>query len=98
MVAYFNGRGQGYNGAKEFTEKDLVDLTIPKNLKDGKGQELIENMVAWLRGRGKQYYAIIAALLRIGADLDGKEGVYWKPPGLNDGYSEVPEEYRSELC
>jgi len=53
-----------------------VDLTIPKHLKEGKGQELITNMVSYLRGRGKEYYAIIPALLRIGADLDAEQGVY----------------------
>ena len=47
MVAYFNGRGEGYNGAKEFTEKDLEELKIPKGIKEGKGQELIDNMTAY---------------------------------------------------
>jgi len=96
MIAHFNGRGQGYNGAKEFTERDLVDLTIPDGLKEGKGQDLIDNMIAWLRGRGKQFYAIIPALRRIGADLDANEGIYWKPPTLNDDYSDVDPTYRAE--
>ena len=96
MVAYFNGRGEGYNGAKEFTTKDLVELTIPVGLKEGKGQELIDNMIAYLRGRGKEYYAIIPALIRIGKDLDAAQGIYWQPPTLADDYAGVDQEYREE--
>ena len=98
MVAYFNGRGQGYNGAKEFTEKDLEELTIPKGLKDGKGQDLIDNMIAWLRGRGKEFYAIIPTLLRVSKDLDAVQGIYWQPPSLQDNYASVEQEYRDEYA
>jgi hypothetical protein len=68
----------------------LLDLNIPKDIHTGKGQQLIESMKAYLRGRAGEYYAIIPYLNRISDDFNAAEGTYWKPPARrNKGYDAV---------
>ena len=74
--------------------RQLVALDVPKDLAEGKGQLLIENVTAFLRGRATDYFAIIPYLRRIFNDFDAKEGCYFKPPSFEDEYSEVCDELR----
>jgi hypothetical protein len=70
---------------------NLIELKIPKDIHTGKGQMLIDNMKAYLRGRASEYYAIIPYLQRISDDFDNKQGTYWKPPTKANGYNGVPD-------
>ncbi len=65
---------------------DLVDLEIPKDLQSGKGQQLIENMRAYLKGRADQYYAILPYLHRVMDDFDPATGTFWEPPARRGGF------------
>jgi hypothetical protein len=68
----------------------LLDLNIPKDVHTGKGQQVIESMNAYLRGRAGEYYAIIPYLNRISEDFNAAEGIYWQPPARrNKGYDKV---------
>ena len=95
MITWIDGNRESVNG-KEWYSKGLTELKIPKNLKQGKGQELIAIMEAYLRGRAKQYGYIIPELLRIGRDLDAQAGTYYKPPTIQDGYSQINDAYREQ--
>ena len=72
-----------FNPSKSKTT--LIDLSIPKDVHTGKGQQVIDNMKAYLRGRAAEYYAIIPYLLRISDDYNAVEGTYWEPPHRRDG-------------
>ena len=68
----------------------LLDLTIPKDVHTGKGQQVIDNMKAYLRGRAAEYYAIIPYLLRISDEFNAAQGTYWEPPPKRQGeYNQV---------
>ena len=67
------------------SKTNLLDLTIPKDVHTGKGQQVIDNMKAYLRGRAAEYYAIIPYLLRISDDFNAAEGTYWEPPSRRHG-------------
>ena len=70
--------------------KDLSDLEIPKNLKDEKrGREFTEILERFLQGREDVYGTITPALRRISRDLDPINGLYWKPPSLDDDYNDI---------
>ena len=58
---------------------NLIDLKIPKDIHAGKGQMLMDNVKAYLRGRATEYYAIIPFLHRISDNFDSKQGIYWLP-------------------
>ena len=72
---------------------NLIDLKIPKDIHSGKGQMLMDNLKAYLRGRATEYYAIIPFLLRISDDFDSKQGIYWLPTA-----EDVPEIMRDAYC
>jgi len=77
-----------FNQGKSKT--NLIDLNIPKDVHTGKGQQVIDNMEAYLRGRGAEYYAIIPYLHRISNDFNTAEGTYWVPPARrHKGYDAV---------
>ena len=67
------------------SKTNLIPLTIPKDVHTGKGQQVIDNMKAYLRGRAAEYYAIIPYLMRISDDYNAAEGTYWEPPARRQG-------------
>ena len=72
------------------SKTNLIDLSIPKDIHTGKGQLLIDNMKAYLRGRAGDYYAIIPYLTRISDDFNTTEGTFWEPPTRRlGGYNRV---------
>ena len=75
--------------------KDLIDLEIPKRLKeDYQGLEFSINFEAYLRGREDAYGTNMPEIHRITRDIDPSTGLFWIPPSLTDGYSVVPASYR----
>ena len=84
------------NSLRHKKKGDLVALDIPKDLQSGKGQILIENMKAYLRGRADEYYAILPYLHRIMDDFDPDTGTFWEPPARRSGgYNQIPAATRS---
>ena len=95
VIDHMNGHDGKFGTARKDDATDLKDLQIPRNLRDGHGQELIDSINAYTRGRGKKYHAIIPMLRRIGSDVDAVKGIYFKPPTLgDDGYADVDEIFR----
>ena len=45
--------------------KELITLTIPENMEDGKGKELMNNIEGYINGRAEQFYALMPYLLRM---------------------------------
>ena len=80
IIRYFDNT---INAGKSKT--NLIPLTIPKDVHTGKGQQVIDNMKAYLRGRAAEYYAIIPYLMRISDDYNAEEGTYWEPPARRQG-------------
>ena len=52
------------------SDKAVKELTIPTQLEKGKGQDLIDNMYAYLKDRADEYYVILPYLTRISEDYD----------------------------
>ena len=77
------------------TKKSTIELKIPTNIQHGKGQELIDNVEAYLRNRAGEYYAILPHLHRTVHDFDHETGTYYKPPDKNDYYITIDESYRA---
>lgn len=72
------------------TDKRLTsDLIIPNHLDHGRGQELADNMYAYLKNRADEYYVILPYLYRISEDYDATIGSFYKPPDKHDGYQGV---------
>jgi hypothetical protein len=74
------------------TKRDTNDLVIPRDLEKGRGQDLIDNLFAYLRNRASEYYVILPYLYRIGSDYDPTIGSYYKPPSFGDQYEGVNSE------
>lgn len=83
---------QHFDGTIEVKGKStsLMNLVIPKDVHLGKGQEVIDNMKAYLRGRASEYFAILPYLHRISDDFDPEQGTFWAPPARRDGgYNQI---------
>lgn len=70
------------------------DLIIPAELEKGKGLELVINVDAHMEGKTAQFWAIRAAIRRASTDYNPVTGLYWKPPTLTTGYTDVPQAFR----
>ena len=96
LIDHMNGQCGNYGTAAKSSGDDLKELEIPKNLRDGTGEALIDAVMVYLRGRAKKYYAIIPMIRRIAGDLDASTGTYFQPPTMSDnGYASIDEVFRS---
>ena len=75
--------------------KELITLTIPENMEDGKGKELMNNLEGYINGRAEQFYALMPYLLRMLEDYDHTTGACFKPPCIQEKLTDIPEEIRS---
>jgi len=75
--------------------KELISLTIPENIEEGKGKEFMENFLSFINGRAEQFYATLPYLLLVLEDYDHATGACFKPPCIEDKIGELPEEIRS---
>ena len=82
ILSHFN---ESINSTTEITDKELK---IPTQLEKGKGQELIDNMYAYLKNRASEYYVILPYLTRISEDYDPATGSYYKPPDRANNYND----------
>ena len=57
LIDHMNGQCGNYGSAAKADGCDLKDLEVPKNLRDGTGEALIDTVMVYLRGRAKKYYA-----------------------------------------
>ena len=71
------------------SDKAVKELTIPTQLEKGKGQDLIDNMYAYLKNRADEYYVILPYLTRISEDYDPATGSFYKPPNKLNNYNGV---------
>ena len=96
LIDHMNGQCGNFGSAAKSDGSDLKGLDIPKNLRDGTGEALIDAVMVYLRGRAKKYYAIIPMLRRIAGDLDASTGTYFQPPTMSDnGYASIDKIFRS---
>ena len=87
---------ESIRGRASDAKKQLSNLVIPKQLDHGKGQELIDNLHVYLRGRASEYYAILPYLYRISADYDTDTGIFYQPPSKQSAYEDVDEAIRQQ--
>jgi hypothetical protein len=77
------------------SNKELINLTIPENIEQGKGKELMANFENYINGRADQYYALMPYLMRELEDYDHSTGACFKPPCTEEKTDEIPVEIRS---
>ena len=84
----------GTNTTQSNSKKTLIELSIPTDLQQGKGQKRMDNMNAFLRGRANEYYAVLPYLYRSGADVDYDTGTCYQPPVKRTSYIGVDDSYK----
>jgi hypothetical protein len=89
MIAHFGDQ----TGTGKST-KELITLTIPENIEEGKGKELMANFENYINGRAEQFYALMPYLMRVLEDYDHATGACFKPPCTEDKMDEIPEAIR----
>lgn len=87
MIEHF---GQASDSTSRYADK--IELSIPKDLKQGKGQIVIDNTRSYLRTRAAEYYAILPQIHRTFDDYNSSEGTYWQPPAMA---CDIDASYRS---
>ena len=87
MIEHF---GQTSDSTSRYADK--IELSIPKELKQGKGQIVIDNTRLYLRTRAAKYYAILPQIHRTFDDYNSSEGTYWQPPAMA---CDIDASYRS---
>ena len=68
---------------RDTSTKDSVQLLIPDNLDQGKGRQLMDNVLAYCSSRIDMYYAIMPQLLRLSNDYNSNSGHFYKPPMIS---------------
>ena len=95
LIAHMDGRDERhFIKKKTISVSSKKDLEIPKNLKNGGGQQFMDNLMEHLQDQGAEYYGIKPGAARIGNDINDELGTHWQPPCLNNDYSDVAAESR----
>ena len=90
LMEHFDGGASRNCGGIKVT---LKELDVPSNLSKSKGVEFIKALKYYFKGRAPWYFTILPHVIRIMSE--SKIGNHFLPPNKSDGFSGVPNEFRS---